>query len=137
MELLAKRLRRGQHIRMRPFPGIVGKDRRAGKAKQMVILESLDDLGVHIPKLATVTLVKDDHTVFVEHFMPLVPGHKIVQFLNRRDDDFISMKRAFVVPVFELSLQDFCRGIAVGRSFFEPVVFFHGLIVEIFSIHHK
>ena len=44
-------------------------------------------------------LIKDDHAMFVEHFMPFVFGHKVVQLLNGGDDDFVLMKTAFFIPV--------------------------------------
>ena len=47
------------------------------------------------------------------------------------------MIAAFFVPVLKLSLQYSGRSVAVGRAFFKTVIFFHGLIVQVFSIDYK
>ena len=92
---------------------------------------------MHISKLTAVALVKDDNAMLVEYLMPLVLGHEVVQLLNGRDDDFILVVAAFFVPVLKLSLQYSRRSVAVGRTFFKAVIFFHGLIVKVFSVNHE
>ena len=114
-----------------------GEDRRAGKAEQMIFLERLYDFSVHISELAAVALVEDDNAMLVEYLMSLVLAHEVVQLLNSRDDDLVFVKAAFLVFVLKLSLQNSCRGVAVGRAFFKAVVFFHGLIVKVFSIDYE
>ena len=104
MELVAKGLRRGQHFHVLSFSGIGGKNRCASKSEQMIFLERLNNLGVHISELTAVALVKDDHAMLVEHLMPLVLGHEVVQLLNGRDDDFILVVAALFVPVLKLPL---------------------------------
>ena len=137
VELVAKGLRRGQQLHVLAFSCIGGENRRAGKTEQMIILERLDNLSVHISELAAVALVKDDNAVLAEHLVSFVFRDKVVQLLDGRDDDLIRMIAAFFVPVLKLSLQYSGRSVAVGRAFFEAVIFLHGLIVQIFSIHHK
>ena len=137
MELITKGLRRGQQLHVLAFSCIGGKNRCAGKAEQVIILERLDNLSVHISELATMALVKDDNSVFAEHLMSLVFRDKIVELLDGCDDDFIPVEASFFVPVLKLPLQDSGRSVAVGRTFFKAVIFFHGLIVQVFSINHK
>ena len=43
--------------------GVLGEDRRAGEAEQVVALERLRDGRVHVAELAAVALVEDDHDV--------------------------------------------------------------------------
>ena len=75
--------------------------------------------------------------MLVEHLMSFVLGHEVVQLLNGRDDDFILMIAAFFISVLKLPLQYPCGSVAVGRAFFKAVIFFHGLIVQVFSIDHE
>ena len=63
---------------MLAFSCIGGENRRARKTEQVIFLERLDNLGVHIAELAAVALVEDDDAMFVEHFMTLVLGHEVV-----------------------------------------------------------
>ena len=137
MKLVAKGLRRGQQFHVFSLSGIGSENRRAGKTEEMIIFECLHNFGVHIAELTAMALIKDDHAMFVEHFMPFVFGHKVVQLLNGGDDDFVLIKTAFFVPVLKLSLQNFCGSIAIGRAFFKAVIFFHGLIVKVFSVYHE
>ena len=137
MELVAKGLRRGQQLHVLAFSCIGGENRRAGKTEQVIFPKRLNNLGVHISELATVALVKDDNAMLVEHLMSFVLGHEVVQLLNGRDDDFILMIAAFFISVLKLPLQYPCGSVAVGRAFFKAVIFFHGLIVQVFSIDHE
>ena len=122
---------------MLAFSCIGGKNRCAGKAEQVILLERLDNLSVHISELASVALVKDDNSVFTEHLVSLILRDKVVQLLDGRDDDFIPVEAPFFVPILKLPLQDSGRSVAVGRTFFKAIIFFHGLIVQVFSINHK
>ena len=137
MELVAKGLRSRQQIHVLSFSCIGGKNRRAGKPKQVIILECLDDFSVHLSELTAVTLIKDNNRVLAKHLMSLVLRDKVVQLLDGRDDNFIRVVTAFFVSVFKLSLQYSGRSIAVRRSFFKAVIFSHGLIVQVFSINHE
>ena len=69
--------------------------------------------------------------------MSLIAGNKQRQLLNRCDDDFISMRVALGVPVFQLALQHLRGGVAVGCTFFKAVIFFHGLVVQILAVYHE
>lgn len=44
--------------------GVLGENRHAGKAEQVIVFKRLDNFGVHIAKLAAVALVKDDNNMF-------------------------------------------------------------------------
>ena len=113
------------------------EDRRACKTEQMIFLERLYDFCVHISELTAVALVEDNNAMLVEYLMSLVLAHEVIQLLNSRDDDLVFVEAAFFVPVLKLSLQNSCGGVAVGRAFFKAVVFFHGLIVKVFSIDYE
>lgn len=92
---------------------------------------------MHIAKLAAMALVKNQDNVLLENLMSLIAGNKQRQLLNRCDDDFISMRVALGVPVFQLALQHLRGGVAVGRPFFKAVIFFHGLVVQILAVYHE
>lgn len=83
----AKNLRRGQHTQFFTFRGVFGKNRCAGKAKQMVLFKRLNNFGVHIPELAAVALIEDNDAVLAIYGVALVLRDEIVQLLNRSDDD--------------------------------------------------
>ena len=137
MELIAKGLRRSQQFHVLSFSCISGENRRAGKSKQVIILECLNDFSMHLSELAAVTLIKDNNRVLSKYLMSLVLRDKVVQLLDGRDDNFIRIITAFFVSVFKLSLQYSGRSIAVGRAFLKAVIFFHGLIIQVFSINYK
>ena len=63
MKLVPEGLRSCQQFQMFPPHNIFGEDRRASEAEQVIIFKHLDNFGVHIPKLAAVTLVKNNDTV--------------------------------------------------------------------------
>ena len=108
VELLSEGLRRGQHRQVVSLGRISRKNRRAGKAEQVIVSERLDDFRVHISKLAAVALVEDDDAMLVEHLMPLVLSYEVVQLLNRGNDDFVFVKSPFFVLVLKLPLQYPC-----------------------------
>ena len=137
IRLTAKRLRGGFQRRFAARTGIGRKNRRTRKAKQVIILKILDNILVHIAKLAAMALVKNQDNVLLENLMSLIAGDKQRQLLNRCDDDFISMRVALGVPVFQLALQHLRGGVAVGRAFFKAVIFFHGLVVQILAVYHE
>ena len=130
VQSVAKGLLRGLQLRVAATASIDGEDRRAGEAEQVVLLERLRDRGMHVTKLGTVALVKDQHDVAAVDLVPLVPGDEVRQFLDGRDDD----PR---VRVFELLLQHGRRGVGVRGALLEPVVLPHGLVVEVLAIHDE
>ena len=76
-------------------------------------------------------LVEDQHHILVEHvddFILLL--EQDTQFLNRGDDDA-------AIRVVQLLLQDFIIAVAVGAILLEIVILLHGLVVQIFAVHHK
>ena len=137
IRLTAKRLRCGFQRGFAARAGIGRKNRRTRKAKEVVVLKILGDVLVHIAKLAAMALVKNQDNVLLENLMSLIAGNKQRQLLNRCDDDFISMRVALGVPVFQLALQHLRGGVAVGCTFFKAVIFFHGLVVQILAVYHK
>ena len=137
IRLTAKRLRCSFQRGLAARAGIGRKNRRACKAKQVIILKILDNVLVHIAKLAAMALIKNQDNMLLENLMSLIAGNKQRQLLNRCNDDFISMWVAFGVPVFQLALQHLRGGVAVGRAFFKAVIFFHGLVVQILAVYHE
>ena len=137
IRLTAKRLRCGFQRGFAARAGIGRKNRRTRKAKEVVVLKILGDVLVHIAKLAAMALVKNQDNVLLENLMSLIAGYKQRQLLNRCNDDFISMRIAFGIPVFQLALQHLRGGVAVGRAFFKAVIFFHGLVVQILAVYHE
>ena len=79
---------------------------------------------MHLAELGAVALVKNDHDVPAEYFMPAVHADETVELLDGGDDD----PR---VGVFELLFQLGRRGVAVGRALLEFVVLLHRLVVEV------
>ena len=130
MQLVAEGLLGGGEMRILHMTGICGEDRRTGEAEHMILLEVHDDRSVHIAELTAVALVKDDDDVLLIHRMTLILIDKGRELLDGRDDD----PR---VVVLELLFQDRGRGIAVRGALFKAVIFFHRLVVEIFSVHDE
>ena len=130
VELVAKRLLRGAKVWILAGPGVDGEDRRAGEAKQMIVLEGLRNGLVHISELAAVALVEDDDKMLPERRVAFVFAHKNVEFLDRRDDD----PR---VRVFHLPLQNGGAGVAVRCALFKAVVFLHRLIIQVLAVYDE
>ena len=137
IRLTTKRLRGGFQRRFAARTGIGRKNRRTRKAKEVIVFKILGDVLVHIAKLAAMALVKNQDNVLLENLMSLIAGDKQRQLLNRCNDDFISMRIAFGIPVFQLALQHLRGGVSVGRPFFKAVIFFHGLVVQILAVYHE
>ena len=87
MELVAESLFRCKNIRPGCGCGIKRKNRSAGEAKHIVLLEALHDGGMHIPKLAAVALIEDNNNLPGINLMVFVLFDESGQFLNGRDDD--------------------------------------------------
>gem|GEM_PF-5920824 len=66
----------------------------------------------------------------VENHMIFIFLDKLIQFLDSGNDDFC-------FRIFELFLEFCGTGIAICGSFFELIIFFHRLIIQIFSIYDK
>ena len=137
IRLTAKRLRCSFQRGLAARTGIGRKNRRTRKAKEVIVLKIFCDVLVHIAKLAAMALVKNQDNVLLENLMSLIAGYKQRQLLNRCNDDFISMRIAFGIPVFQLALQHLRGGVSVGRAFFKAVIFFHGLVVQILAVYHE
>ena len=130
MQLVAKGLRRSSQQRIAPASGVSRKDRRPCETEQVIFPERLHDFGVHLSKLGAVAFVKDNDDVLLEHIMPFILGYEHVQLLNGRDDDVRSI-------ILKLPLQYPGRCVAVGGALLEAVVFFHRLVIEVFSVDYK
>lgn len=130
MQLVAKGLCRGKITRVHRSSCIGRKNRGACEAKQMILLEILDDCLVHIAELATVALVKDDHNVLLIDLMPRILFDEGRQLLDRSNDDMC-------FRVFQLAFQYRGAGVGVCRSLLEAVIFLHGLIVQVLAVYHK
>ena len=130
VELVTERLLRGAKIRIFARPGVDGEDRRAGEAKQMIVLEGLRNGLVHISELAAVALVEDDDKMLPERRVAFVFAHKNIKLLDRRDDDPC-------VGVFHLPLQNGGAGVAIRRALFKAVVFFHRLIIQVLAVYDE
>ena len=85
---------------------------------------------MHISKLAPMTLIKNNHNMFLINIVHRVLLDKSCQFLYCRDND-MSFR------IFQLSFQNHSRGITVSSTFFETVILLHCLIVQVFPVHHK
>ena len=92
---------------------------------------------MHITKLRTMALVEYQHDIlFRQHLAQLfvlIPRgrlHQVREFLYCGDDD------AHVV-ILQLFQQDTGRSVRVGTVLLEVVILLHGLIVQVFSIHHE
>ena len=151
MQLLSKRLGSSFQIGVAAAGGILGKDGRTGKAKNMVVSEIpvhldvpaalFDDTtynaGVHIAKLAAVTLIEHQNNVLVPDGVVRILGDEHIQLLDGGDNDAVRVEITFFVPVFQLALQHSGAAVAVGRAFLETVVFLDGLVVQVLAVHHK
>lgn len=76
------------------------------------------------------TLIEDDDYMSIEDLMPVIFTHESIEFLDSRDNNAS-------IRVFELFFELCCTSIAICCSFLELIIFEHGLIIEILSIHYK
>ena len=130
VQLLAESLFRGFQIELAACPCVYREYGRARKAEKMVTLEFLDDGGVHIPELAAVALVKDEHDVLAIDLVRAVLTDKYRQLLYGGDDDAC-------LRVFQLAFQYGGAGVAVCRPFLEAVIFFHGLVIQVLAVNYE
>ncbi|MPM58404.1 hypothetical protein SDC9_105235 [bioreactor metagenome] len=130
MQLLPERLL--GRLQLRPATGarVGGEDRRAGESEEVVTLEGLRDVGVHVAELRPVTLVEDDDNMLARDGVTLVRLDERRQLLDRRDDD----SRA---RIFQLLLQHPSGRVGVRRAFLKSVVLTHGLVVEVLAVDHE
>ena len=130
MELIAKSLRCRAECGILAHACIDRKDRRSGKAKEVVLLEILRNGLMHITELASVALIKNNDDPFIKNTVSGVLLDKGGEFLNGGDNDSC-------IVILQLALQDCRRGVAVGSSLFKAVIFLHRLIVQILAVHDK
>ena len=122
VELIAESLGSSKELCSAGCPGIGRKDRRAGKTKQVILLEVLDDSGMHIAELTAVALIEDDdHMLFIDR-MGCFLFDEGGQLLDGSNDNIS-------VVILQLLFQDSGGGVAVGCAFFKAIVLFHGLVV--------
>ena len=110
--------------------GVKAKNRRSGKAEQMIFFEAADNSEVHIAELTTVALVEDDDYMLLIDGVSLVLLDKFGELLNGGNDN------ARVV-VFELPFENSGGGVGVGGTFFKAVILLHGLVIKVFSVYDK
>src|SRR5690554_3231887 len=103
----------------------------------MVVLKTLGNGLMHFAKLGTVALIENQHHVFLINIMLFVFTDKYIQLLNSGYNDFVFMRISFFVPVFQLPLKNPCRRITVSCPFFKTIIFFHGLIIQIFTVNNE
>ena len=130
MQLVAKGLCRGKITRVHRSSCIGRKNRGACEAKQMILLEILDDCLAHITELAAVALVKDDHNMLLVNFVSRILLDEGRQLLDGGNDDMR-------FRVFQLAFQNRGAGVGVCRSLLEAVILLHGLVVQILAVYHK
>lgn len=130
VQLVAKSLLGREKLRGVRLLRVDRENRRSGKAEQMVLAEILHNRRVHIAELGTMAFVKDDDNVLLIDRVTGIFLDKGCQLLNGRNDDM-------AVLVLKLLFQNRRAGVGVCRTLFKTVVFFHGLIVEVFAIHDK
>ena len=130
VQLIAERLRCGEIAWIGGASCIGRKNWGACEAKQMILLEILDDCLVHITELAAVTLVKDDYNVLLVNFMPRILLDEGRQFLDGGNDDMC-------FRVFQLAFQNRGAGVGVCRSLFKTVILLHSLVVQVLAVYHE
>ena len=96
----------------------------------MVLLEIFDNGRVHVAELAAVALVEDDDHPFSIDRVDFLFFDEGGQFLDGSYDDV-------GVVILQLLFQNGGGGVAVGCPLFKAVVLLHGLVVQIFSVHHE
>lgn len=96
----------------------------------MILLECAGDCLVHLAELRPVALVENDDEMLRIDGMILLFFNENGKFLNGCNDNA-------GVRLLKLAFQDGGAGVAVGGAFFEAVVLFHRLIVEVFSVDDK
>ena len=120
---------------------ITWKDRCTGKTEHIVVLKSATfpctlsicttcNCKMHITKLASMTFIKDDDNLLMIDRMIFVLFDEGGKLLNGCNDDLWFTVR-------QLFCKNSSRSVAVGSTFFKSVIFFHCLIVQIFSIYNK
>ncbi len=130
MELVPEGLLGGECGHIAHRAGIRRKDRGAGEAEDVVFFEAPHNGIAHVAELAAVAFIEDHHHMLSVDLMHLVVVHKVGQLLDGGDDDP-------GIRVLQLTLQDSGAGVAVGAALFEPVVFLHGLVVQVLPVHHE
>ena len=93
-------------------------------------MKTFSDSMVHIAKLRTVTLVKDDNHVIIKSLVALIALDECIEFLDSRNDNLS-------VWIAQLPRQNPRAGIAIRCALLELVVLFHRLVVEILTINHE
>ena len=124
-----------QILRRLLLPGlgcrVVGKDRRAGEAEQLVVAEKLRDALVRVAELAAVTLVENENDPLIPQLVHLGqilrPADGGVQLLQSRHDQ--------LRVVGELLDELLCVVRAVDAAFAEAVELFDCLVIQILPVH--
>ena len=127
MQLVAEGLRGGAQLDVPAGAGVGREDRCAREPEEVVVAEGLGDGRVHVPELATVTLVEDeDHVPGVDGVLAVAP-HEVGELLDRGDDD----ARIRVVDLPAQLVGGLVRG---DRPVGEAVVLLDGLVVQVLAV---
>ena len=137
MQLITESLFCSTQIRIAARFCVLGKNGCACKSEDVVVLEELRNLDVHIPELAAVALIEDKNKVLAQNGVLRILGDEIVELLNGGNYDFVLVRIAFCIFILKLSLQNLCVLVSVGCSSLKAVILFHGLIVKVFSIDYE
>src|SRR5690554_7939584 len=103
----------------------------------MVVLKTLRDSLMHFTKLGTVALIKNQHHMFLINIMLFIFTDEYIQLLNSGYNDFVFMRISFFIPVLQLSLKNSCGRITISCPFFKTIIFFHGLIIQVFTVNNE
>ena len=136
MQLVAEGLCRCLELGVAARTGVLRENRRAGEAKDIIPLKLPRDERVHVAELRAVALVEDENDLFLcdgSHLILIdfVFQHRR-QLLYRRDDELFLRVAAGQLPA-----QDIGAAVAVGRTFLEPVILLHRLVVQVFAVDDK
>ena len=107
MELIAKSLLCRAECGILAYACIDRKDRRSGKAKEVVLLEILRNGLMHIPELTPVALIKNDNNSLIKYGMPGILFDKSRQLLNGGDNDscivILQLAHRLIIQVFTVN----------------------------------
>ena len=109
---------------------VLGENGGTGKAELIEPLELLLKVFLGFTKLAAVALIKNKHDLPGVNWQVVFALHQVIELLNGGDDDL-------VIFFVQIALQPCGAVRAVDAIGGEPLVLLHGLVVQIFPVHHK
>ena len=130
MQPVTEGLLSSHEMRIGYSTSIDGKDWRTSKAKDMVLLEILDDGSVHITELAAMALIKYNDYMLLENRVSAFLLDEGGKLLDGSDDDF-------GIGISQLLFQHGGGAVAIGSSLLEAVILLHGLVVQVLAVNHE